>query len=132
MEGRSEEIGLLLRSLLEVTLQAAQELEGEEPDPDTVEALLHRRNRLFAQLQGVVGEGEASRRPDPESQAKWAPLVEEILKVDRRCIELAQAHLERIQGRLDQLKLRRRTLSAYGWAKAPLTSRGSFVDRTNR
>lgn len=119
------DVGGLLRSLLAICEETAQVLDQEELDLDRVTDLFTRRNELFARLQNEIG---APTDIDPEH----TQIVQQILALDRTCMEAVRSHMTRMQGELSDVKLRQRTMKAYGWVDPQFAVRGAFVDYKGR
>lgn len=114
----------LLKGLIVVAREAEALLGEDDPDPERFELLLAKRDRLFQALEQTV---PAPADQTPEVKA----LAQELLDLDRRCMEQVKTRLQGMPEALQQVKLQQRSLHAYGRIAPESAPRGAFFDTTH-
>lgn len=126
------DVSELLESLRDVSRQAAALLAQDDPAPERVEELLRKRGEIFSSVQQAYAElvgDDGDNAIASHEAATLKALAAEIVELNRTCISLAQNHLERLEVRLENLKLQQRGLTAYGYVDPKFAPRGVFFDK---
>jgi len=128
---RLAELVDLLRDLRDLARETAAELSREELDPDRLTELMNRREATFASLQ----EAHAKIQGMAPSESGGIAVNDELKRLVRELLELERANMETMRNRLaklrseiDQVRMRRRSLAAYGWVDPVHAPRGAFID----
>lgn len=128
---RTSALKALLRDLLETARETAAELSQEELDPDRLTELMNRREAAFASLQKTHAEIQgmgASESGDITTTDELKRLARELLELDRANMEMMQNRLVKLRSEINQVRLQRRSLTAYGWVDPVHAPRGAFID----